>query len=147
MRKILLKEEFSKEHYNEIANLAKKYHNNELKGLASDLAAMQDKEKALDAIKAKAINREISDKEKRHKEELEAEISHKKDKLRRANAIAQELKKGKEEPEKARERVEKKAGAEPEVNLRRIRTIERGHGLRSEGYNWKSRVRFYLAGQ
>ena len=147
MRKILFKEEFSKEHYNEIASLAKKYHNNELKSLASDLAAMQDKEKALDAIKAKAINREITDKEKRHKKELETEISHKKDKLSRANAIAQELKKGKEEPEKAREKVEKKAGAEPEVNLRRIRTLERGHGLRSEDYNWKSRVKFYLAGQ
>jgi len=147
MRKILLKEEFSKEHYNEIAELAKKYHSVELKNLVSDLVSLEEKEKKLDTLKSKAINRDLSDKEIRNKKEYELAISHKKDKLKRANAIAQELKKGKEEPEKAREKVEKKAGAEPEVNLRRIRTIERGHGLRSENYNWKDRVRFYMLGE
>jgi hypothetical protein len=144
MRKILLKEEFGKAHYNELAELARKYNNSELKGLVSDLAAMEDKQDKLDAIKAKSVNREISDREKRQKKEYEDEISKKKEKLKRANAIAQELKKGKEEPEKAKEKIEKKTGAEPEVNLRRIRTLERGQGLRAESYNWKNRVRFYL---
>jgi hypothetical protein len=146
MRKILLKEEFGTAHFNELAELARKYHNSELKGLVSDLAAMEDKENKVGVFKSKAINRDLSDSEKRHKKEYEEEISHKKEKLKRANAIAQELKKGKEEPEKAKERIEKKAGAEPEVNLRRTRTIERGSGLKSENYNWKSRVKFYLGG-
>jgi hypothetical protein len=147
MRKILLREEFGKGDFNEMASLAKKYNNSELKDLASDLSQMNDKEKQLDAIKTKSINREISDREKRHKKELETELAHKKEKLARANAIVQELKKEKEEPKKAHEKIEKKVGAEPEVNLRRIRTIQRGHGLRSEGYDWKNRVKFYLAGQ
>ena len=144
MRKLLLKEEFGKEDFNELAALAKKHHNEELKGLVSTLSQMEDKEKELDRLKGKAVNRDLSDKELRHKKELEHEISSKKDKLKRANAIAQELKKEKEEPQKAKEKIEKKVGAEPEVNLRRIRTIQRGHGLRAESYNWKDRVRFYL---
>jgi hypothetical protein len=145
MRKILLKEEFGKEDFNELAALARKYHNEELKGLVSTLAQMEDKEKELDRLKGKAVNRDLSDREARHKKELEHEVSQKKDKLKRATAISQELKKDKEEPQKAKEKIEKKVGAEPEVNLRRTRTIERGHGLRAESYNWKNRVRFYLA--
>jgi hypothetical protein len=144
MRKFLLREEFGKEDFNELAELAKKYHNSELKSLVSKLTSMEDKEEKIEALKSKAINRELSDSEKRHKKEYEEDVSKKKEMLKRANAIAQELKKGKEEPEKIKEKIEKKVGAEPEVNLRRIRTIERGSGLKSENYNWKNRVKFYL---
>jgi hypothetical protein len=130
MKKIL-KEEFATADYNEMAKMAQKYGNSELKDLASSLVKLGDEEKHLSTLRGKEINKGLSDREM----------------LARATAIMQELKKGKEEPAKAKERIEKKAGAEPETNLRRTRTYERGHGLRAENYNWKSRVKFYLAGQ
>jgi hypothetical protein len=146
MKKIL-KEEFATADYNEMAKMAQKYGNSELKDLASSLVKLGDEEKHLSTLRGKEINKGLSDREKRHKQEIVVAISKKKQMLARATAIMQELKKGKEEPAKAKERIEKKAGAEPETNLRRTRTYERGHGLRAENYNWKSRVKFYLAGQ
>ena len=64
---------------------------------------MDSKEKELDKLKGKAVNRDLSEREIRHRKEIEHELSQKKDKLKRANAIAQELKKEKEEKKPAPE--------------------------------------------
>jgi hypothetical protein len=145
MKKIL-KEEFTTADYNEMAKIAQKYGNSELKELVSSLSKLGDEEKHLVTLRGKEVNKGLTDREKTHKKEIVLSISKKKQMLARATAIMQELK-NKEKPVKAKEKFEKKVGAAPEVNLRRTRTYELGHGLRAENYNWKSRVKFYLAGQ
>jgi len=150
-------EEF-KDEYNELAKLADKASDRtlgrQLKDVVTKISDLDSKEKKLADLKAKKINKgELSDREQRHEKELKSDIEDMKDKMKEAKAIGKKIEadeerisheeKAKEEPKKEKERIEKKVGAEPEVNLRKIRTGMQGSRF-TPNEEWKQRVRDYL---
>lgn len=154
MRKFILKEDFN-EDYNKLMGIAKRVESSELRKLLGELNKLPDKEKELDKLVSKKVNKgELSGTEIKKQSELKKEISSLKSKLDKAKSLGKRLeaeaeqeelsKEKKEEHKNIKEKFEKKAKAEPETNLRKIRTGLPGGRLANESYNWKERVKFYL---
>jgi len=165
MRKILLKEEFGVSEYNRIAGLAKASSNKKLRSLLPFLSKFDAAQKRLREIKNIEINKPLSEKNKKEKMQLIDSLPALKEKIKEAEEIAKGVEKEVKaaevssraqesakkisaekamESKKVAQAREAKAKAAPELNFSRIRTAAKKLG---ENYNWKDRVRFYLAAQ
>ena len=165
MRKILLKEEFGASEYNRIAGLAKTSSNEKLRSLLPFLSKFDAAQKRLREIKNIEINKPLSEKIKKEKMQLIDSLPTLKEKIKEAEEIAKDVEKEVEaaevstrakesakkvsaekvlEPKKVAQAREAKSKAAPELSFTRIRTAGKKLG---EDYNWKDRVRFYLAAQ
>ena len=166
MRKFLLKEEFSKEDYNRIADVARRSDNSELKSLLPDLNKLESAFSKLKELKHVEVNRPLSEKQKKEKEKLTKSLDELKEKARHAEELYKDAKdeaehkevsgraqvskkevegEKKHEVEKVKKAREEKANAEPTLNFGRIKTA--GSKLTKESFDWKARVKFYLLGE